>query len=251
MGVDASTINRKNVAAAYDSLTKTLSITVKGQSEEEARRRALANMEATRGLMRLYGGERYDRITDSMESAADAMLSVSDGVNSKDAASYFEGYAQAVATRVEIASLVGADREHDINSAYPYNLLARDLEAAKAAEMTARGRLETYVKEAGIPMTKAVAEAENRSAEILRSKIALLREALPVVPVVFDVVDVKVERNPSAGVGMKVTIGFIAALFLAIVAVLVSGYADRVKADPKAMLLLRESRAHPSRRGKP
>jgi hypothetical protein len=253
LGADAVAAYRKNVTATYDSSTKTLSIAVKGHDEMETRKLVLAGMAATRELMRKYGSERFDGIARRIESVAVTMITPQDSSFFKDGATpYFEGYAQALATRIEIESLLGNDKESNIDSSYPYNLLVSDLGTARSNETAIKGRFETYVKESGISMSKAVAEVMNRSAEILNSKIALLREVQPAILVIFDIVDVNVKVNKvaSVSVGKELMIGLVASLFLAIVGILIAGYADRIKADPEAMLLLHESRAHPSRRKK-
>ena len=243
LGIDESKINRKNLTVGYDPSTKMLSIAVKGKNEAEARQLALANMAATRELMRRYGSERYDEIATRMESEASSLLSSPKKEYFKNAAMpYFEGYSQAMATRIESMALIDTTQILGSDAAIPVGLLARDLDAAKTTEANARARFENFIKEAKIPLQKARAEVETRSAEILRSKTALLREILPAVLVVFDIVDVKVEKITPAGIGLGPIIGIVVAFFLAITAVLVAGYAERIRADPEAMRLLRESR---------
>jgi len=245
LGIDESKIDRKDFTINYDSSIKMLSIAVKGKTEDGARQLALANMAATRELMRRYGSERYEGIATRMEAEAANLLNAPKMEYFKNAATpYFEGYAQAIANRIEIMALIDATQTSISDPSIPVGLLARDLDAAKTTEANARARFENFVKEAKIPPQKARVEVETRGSEILRSKIALLREILPAVLVVFDIVDVKVDKIASAGIGIGPLIGIVAALFLAVTAILIAGYVERIKADPEALRLLRESRMH-------
>ncbi|MDP2791063.1 MAG: hypothetical protein Q8O15_04820 [Rectinemataceae bacterium] len=245
LGDDAGAMYRSNVTADFDVASNILSVTIRGSNEEEARRLALSGASATRNLLRGYGSGRYEGIVTRMETAAASMPPVP-----KDTvARYFEDYAQTIASRIEIKALIDADLGFETNALSPYSLLAHDLTSAIAKELEEKSKLEAYTRRTGINLQEAVALAEGRSGEILRARAAILREVLPAAILKFDIIDITVHKIAFGGARLAIAFGLVAALFLAVTSVLIIGYIERVKANPEAMRLIRESRARPSRKG--
>ena len=265
MGSEIAAGYRKTATASYDDKRKIFSLTVMGRDEAEARALVMAGMEAVRNIHRETGTERYAAIAARLEDEASRL--VPDALNIKeipiagqDNALYhfIEGYAQAKANRIELEALtsklngsqaVFESSKTSIEQKVPEDLLISDLIGARSIERDRKNRLDTFVAGTTIPAQEAVLAADTHAAQILFSRIGVLREIRPTILVKFEVIDLVVTRLRQRILSTANALALIAAFFIAAFAVLAAGYVERVKANPEAMRLIRESCARPSRKG--
>ncbi|MHB0896409.1 MAG: hypothetical protein ACYC1A_02530 [Spirochaetales bacterium] len=251
---------RKDAIAAYDSKRKIFSLTVKGRDEVEARALVMAGMEAIRTVYRETGSERFAAIASRLEVEAAKLApgllksDVGTSIGQNSALNHFiEGYAQAKADRIELETLVVKQVDSQDASAStaipieqrikaPEDLLISDLISARSTEQDRKSRLDAFVTGTSIPAQEAAQAADARIAQILFSRIGVLREIRPTILVKFEVIDLAITYSQPKIFGTVAILAIIAAFFLAAFAVLIAGYVDKIKADPEAMRILRESR---------